>query len=296
MLLHLPPQPVSAPNANGGGHILGMASNQMNIDDCLTAVWPAEVSNILGETPDRLSLSAANNTLLGQGYAVTPNPAPRYNDPFMDYHGIRGTHVWMAASRIAAANPRRDSASCQLRSWEAGVTGDLLECLNVWLNFTMLPSEVTTFRTLPFAAQGGTLEDASVAQAVNDVLLTSHGYGLRLFPIWSALRPTQSASFRTLRAKGAFLVSAQYDGAAQLVTGVKVLSEAGLPCRLLSPWPKNATISVSTVTDASAAASASADAAVVAPFLGKAGATGWFEFATKPGVEYSVIVAPAIQE
>ena len=74
------------------------------------------------------------------------------------------------------------------------------------------------------------------------------------------------------------------------------MSEAGLPCRLLSPWPKNATISVSTVTDASAAASASADAAVVAPFLGKAGATGWFEFATKPGVEYSVIVAPAIQE
>lgn len=73
------------------------------------------------------------------------------------------------------------------------MAGDLLECLNIWLNFTMLPSEVTTFRTLPFAAQGGTLEDASVAQAVNDVLLTSHGYGLRLFPIWSALRPTQSA-------------------------------------------------------------------------------------------------------
>jgi hypothetical protein len=114
---------------------------------------PAEVSNILGEFPDRVSLIAANNTLLGQGAAVTLNPRPRYNDPFMDYHATRGTHVWMAASRIAAAHPRKDMASCKLRSWENG-TGDLLECLNVWLNYTMMPSEVTTFRTLPFAAQG----------------------------------------------------------------------------------------------------------------------------------------------
>ena len=43
VLLHLPPQPVSAPNANGGGQIIGMASNAMHIDDCLTPVWPAEV-------------------------------------------------------------------------------------------------------------------------------------------------------------------------------------------------------------------------------------------------------------
>jgi hypothetical protein len=136
--------------------------------------------------------------------------------------GTRGTHVWMAASRIAAAHPRPHSVSCKLRSWEPDETGDLLECLTVWLNYTMLPSEVTTFRTLPFAGQGGTLEDASVAQAVNDMLLTSHGYGLRLFPIWAALRPRQSASFTTLRAKGAFLVSAQYDGAAERVTSVQV--------------------------------------------------------------------------
>jgi hypothetical protein len=67
-------------------------------------------------------------------------------------------------------------------------------------------------------------------------LLTSHGHGLRLFPIWAALRPDQSASFKTLRAKGAFLVSAEYDGATQLVRGVKILSEAGTLCRLLSPW------------------------------------------------------------
>jgi hypothetical protein len=75
-----------------------------------------------------------------------------------------------------------------------------------------------------------------VAQTVNDILLTSHGHGLRLFPIWAALRSNQSASFKTLRAKGAFLVSAEYDGLTQLVRGVKILSEAGTLCRLLSPW------------------------------------------------------------
>ena len=34
----------------------------------------------------------------------------------------------------------------------------------VWLNYTMLPSKVTTFRMQPFFAQGGILESASVAQ------------------------------------------------------------------------------------------------------------------------------------
>ena len=131
--------------------ILATASNQLNIDDCLTHVWPSEVANILGEFPDRLSLLAANNSLMQHGPAVTPNPArkclqqlplllpsvkeaaastARYNDPFIDFHGARGTHVWMAASRVAAANPKPHAASCKLRSWENG-TGDLLDCLNV---------------------------------------------------------------------------------------------------------------------------------------------------------------------
>ena len=55
--------------------ILATASNQLNIDDCLTHVWPSEVANILGEFPDRLSLLAANNSLMQHGPAVPPNPA-----------------------------------------------------------------------------------------------------------------------------------------------------------------------------------------------------------------------------
>jgi hypothetical protein len=74
------------------------------------------------------------------------------------------------------------------------------------------------------------LQNVGVTQAVNDMLLTSHGYGLRLFPLWAALRPRESASFRTLRAKGAFLVSADYDGALQRVVGnVTIVSEVPAP-------------------------------------------------------------------
>ena len=58
--------------------ILGTASNQLNVDDCLTHVWPSEVANILGEFPDRLSLLAANNSLMQHGPAVTPNPARKF--------------------------------------------------------------------------------------------------------------------------------------------------------------------------------------------------------------------------
>ena len=152
----------------------------------------------------------------------------------------------------------------------------MLGAFQVWLNYTMLPSEVTTFRMQPFFAQGGILESASVAQAVNDMLLTSQGHGLRLFPIWAAIRPTESASFRTLRAKGAFLVSASYDGVAQRVGNVTILSEAGVLCRVLSPWPRGAAI---TVTNGGTAVRA------------KVGPRGWLEFATEAGHLYELAAA-----
>ena len=150
------------------------------------------------------------------------------------------------------------------------------------------------------------LTSNSCGQAVNDMLLTSQGHGLRLFPIWAAIRPTESASFRTLRsedfdyeansgqlgpiwgdfdsrngvfdprAKGAFLVSAAYDGVAQRVGNVTILSEAGVLCRVLSPWPRGAAI---TVTNGGTAVRA------------KAGPRGWLEFATEAGHLYELAAA-----
>ena len=88
---------------------------------------------------------------------------------------------------------------------------------------------------LPFdfmAPMGIWLENFALPLVVAECLLQSHDGTLRLFPNWPR---DQAAEFRTLRAVGAFLVSAaQADGA---VAWVEVESEAGGPLRLRNPWP-----------------------------------------------------------
>ena len=55
---------------------------------------------------------------------------------------------------------------------------------------------------------------------------------LRFFPFWPK---DQDARFGSLRAVGAFLVSAELkDG---VVAGVKIVSEKGRDCTVQNPWP-----------------------------------------------------------
>eukprot|EP00756_Hemistasia_phaeocysticola_P054219 Hpha_TRINITY_DN30150_c0_g1::TRINITY_DN30150_c0_g1_i1::g.110591::m.110591 len=83
---------------------------------------------------------------------------------------------------------------------------------------------------------GGGLEVFGATEAVNSMLLTSHEGFLRLFPL--VPRGDAPASFRSLRARGAFLVDAAYNPSDSLgVTGVVVRSEAGLSCAVRNPWP-----------------------------------------------------------
>ena len=78
---------------------------------------------------------------------------------------------------------------------------------------------------------GGGIETAGGALAINDMLLQSFEGFIRLFPVWPH---SEDASFRTLRATGAFLVSASLKNGT--VTDVTIVSEAGSNCSLLSPW------------------------------------------------------------
>jgi hypothetical protein len=66
--------------------------------------------------------------------------------------------------------------------------------------------------------------------------LQSHEGFLVFFPAWQ--RGVSAASFATLRARGAFLVTAAIDAAGRVVPGVGIQSEAGGACRLVSPWPQ----------------------------------------------------------
>jgi len=82
-----------------------------------------------------------------------------------------------------------------------------------------------------FKSGGGNTEGCGIAESVNSMLLQSHEGFLRLFPCWD--RP--NAKFITIRATGAFLVSAEKkNGVCQPFT---ILSEKGRPCGVLNPWP-----------------------------------------------------------
>jgi hypothetical protein len=75
-------------------------------------------------------------------------------------------------------------------------------------------------------------ENLSLPAVINECLLQSYDGVIRLFPNTAGLGP---ASFSGLRAAGAFLVGAKWDG--QTVSGVSVQSEKGAPARVLNPWP-----------------------------------------------------------
>ncbi len=78
------------------------------------------------------------------------------------------------------------------------------------------------------------LENSSVVpNTVNEMLLQSHEGIIRLFPVWPR---HHDARFRTLRADGAFLVSASLGGGS--VRDVRILSEKGRECTVQNPWPE----------------------------------------------------------
>ena len=80
-------------------------------------------------------------------------------------------------------------------------------------------------------------ENFSLPVVINECLMQSYTGTIRLFPNW----PLQKhAAFHTLRAVGAFLVSASCaDGQVEYV---EILSEAGSALRILTPWDSGARV------------------------------------------------------
>lgn len=73
-------------------------------------------------------------------------------------------------------------------------------------------------------------EKTTVIETVNSMMLQTVEDVMYLFPCWT----NTPASFTRLRAKGAFLVSAGYDGAT--VSRLEIFSENGGQCKLSTPW------------------------------------------------------------
>lgn len=108
-------------------------------------------------------------------------------------------------------------------------------------------------------------ENLSLPAVLNECLLQSTHGVIRLFPNTTNLG---KARFHRLRAKGAFLVSAAWNGHA--VTEVEILSEKGATARIASPWPDPAVFSENREV----------------PFRL---ADGILEFATRPGERYRIM-------
>ena len=111
---------------------------------------------------------------------------------------------------------------------------------------------------------GGGYEDVGAVEAVNSMLLASTDGVLELFPAWPA---AEAASFRQLRAYGAFIVSAQRSESG-VVSAVEMLSEAGATAKIRSPWPA---IVVKTAAGANVATTTGSDS--IASFETTAGTT-----------------------
>jgi alpha-L-fucosidase 2 len=79
---------------------------------------------------------------------------------------------------------------------------------------------------------GGGVESCGGFLAINEMLLQSHDGVIRLFPCWPK---DQDARFGTLRAVGAFLVSAELKRGS--IRGVTFVSEKGKACTMQNPWP-----------------------------------------------------------
>lgn len=75
-------------------------------------------------------------------------------------------------------------------------------------------------------------ENLSLPAVINECMLQSYSGLIRLFP---TTRNLGKAKFENLRAVGAFLVSAEWDGA--VISNVRIKSEKGAIARLVNPWP-----------------------------------------------------------
>lgn len=102
---------------------------------------------------------------------------------------------------------------------------DLLKRLKERISLTLYPN-------LWITQGGGGIETlAAVPLTINEMLLQSYESVVRVFPNWVR---SQDASFRHLRAYGAFLVSASLKSG--VVESVELISEKGRTCVMENPW------------------------------------------------------------
>lgn len=222
--------------------------------DASESPLPGEVRTVLAQLPPHPTAETPH----GRVFVAVPGDDPEivYNVPVStmtvfpgEDHGIGSD----PAEYAVAANTYRqqqneggnDLVFLNLQAARLGLLD--LESFKRQIRYCLLPNGTCTDMVLqvhgryrdetPFdfmASMGVWFENIALPAVINECLLQSYDGTLRLFPNWPADR---DAEFRTLRAVGAFLVSAaRRDGT---VDWLEVISEVGATLRLVNPWPSD---------------------------------------------------------
>ena len=175
----------------------------------LMAIHPLGYVNVEGDAGDRdlIERSLAHLRHIGTG------------------HWSGWSFPW--AALIACRARRTNMAHSMLRFYtDQVILPNTLQVSVDWRQTGFYTAEHGFINTL----EAGT----GAAAAIMEMLLQSWGGKIRVFPCVPDAWP--AASFATLRAEGAFLVSASYrDGA---VEWVHITSEVGHDCAVHNPWPQ----------------------------------------------------------
>ncbi|MBL8174237.1 MAG: hypothetical protein JNK48_06185 [Bryobacterales bacterium] len=180
-----------------------------NVPVTLAPVFPAEQVG-LGKHPELLELArrTAKTVRLEGGNDLVWQPLARARLGILDLDWFK-REVAYCLTRLGNSNDRVRQIGGRYRD---ETNFDFMMHMGVWT------------------------ENLSLPAVLNECLLQSYDGVIRLFPNTHRLGP---ASFRDLRAAGAFLVSASWNGHA--VTAVTIRSEKGARARIANPWPERRT-------------------------------------------------------
>jgi len=210
------------------------------------------VREILPRLPGYSTAETRYGTVLVSAPGEDPQTVYNTPNPLMvvfpgEEFGLSSLPEWQRILQATYRNQRNEGGNdLVFQNLQGARVGLLdLEKFKRQINYCLLPNGACTDMALsalgrysdatPFdfmRNMGIWFENFALPAVINECLLQSYDGVLRFFPNWPCER---AAEFRTLRAAGAFLVSAACaDGAVQWI---EVQSGAGAPLRLIAPWP-----------------------------------------------------------
>jgi hypothetical protein len=212
----------------------------------------ARVVEILPRLPDHPTAETQYGTVLVSVPGEDPQTVYNTPNPLMtvfpgEEHGLGSSPGWRCILEATYRNQRNEGGNDLVFQNLQGARVGLLDlerfkrqinycelpngtCADMALNALGRYSDATPFDFM--RNMGIWFENFALPAVINECLLQSYDGVLRFFPNWPL---DCAAEFRTLRAVGAFLVSAACEKGS--VQWIEVQSEAGAPLRLLSPWP-----------------------------------------------------------